>query len=141
MRRCLPWLLAVVLLIVVVILTVLLLRGDLPQGRYETDTAKHPWVLEIDDDSFVFECWGSDFPCFRGKCVFVERNDEYTKVLGITGLPRPAVIFFRIPRLFPVDSWFEFSLDDREYFSNGWEFLEAAGIRTRQPGTSSAPGG
>lgn len=123
----------------------LLLSGcrSLPtEGQYSSNIGKHPFVLKIKGDSYEFSQFAyGRFPRFSGRCLLIERSKDHEKVLGLTGLTNPPVIFFRVARhptlLAPG---VEFSYDDKMYFDNGWNWLKANPNQASQAiGAEAAP--
>ena len=144
MKKYVPWVAMAVSLSLLGI-SCSLMCPQPPEGRYASEFAKHPFILEIENDRYEFHQSGpsvSDFPSFSGRCLFLEKEDGVVKVLGLTGRTDHPVIFFKIrKRASLLENRLEFSFDDKEYFMNGWVMLSGDSEHSVQAGPSGAPEG
>ncbi|MEI8242521.1 MAG: hypothetical protein WCI17_04580 [bacterium] len=110
-------------------------KPRLTDGTYASAMGTYAFQVQITGDTYDYsQPDNAEFPHFRGRCFLLEQTPEREKILGLTGMTNPPVIFIRI-RKKPdrITPGVEISADDKAYFDNGWLWLKANPAMDRSP--------
>jgi hypothetical protein len=97
------------------------------EGTFRSAIGGYAFCLVVKGEAYdYYQADNAEFPHFRGRCFLLEQTPEFEKILGVTGMTNPPVVFLRIRRVRDlVKPGVEISADDKAWFDNGWLWLKA----------------